>query len=567
MDPFVNRLTQKGSPFELMDAVINGVPCKIFPHGPKTLQDVFLKTASFKQKEFIVHGNERLSFETVIKQAKQLAVVLQKEYGVGKGDRVALLMSNSPNWVIAFIAIIFSGSTAVIIHADSEKLSVLNALKKTGCSLIINGANNTKKLENNNIKYTAILFSKNFHNEFKCDDNEKNSKLNLSFYNLSKTKENETPPCVHEIPKPSPDDEALISFTSGTTGDPKGVILSHRNMTTGLMNMMLGGFMMSCRAPKRQVNNVNTQPCSLLLSPFSHIGGYSQIMLMAYLGGKIVLMNEWETDDAATLIENEQARTLSGATPAMIRGLLRDERSKKKIKTLSNINVHGSALNPSFLKEVTDDFQSMTLGTGYGMTETCGGISALSGTELLDKPNWIGPVLPSVDLKILDESGNRTQEESLGEIYVRGAMVMKEYCAEQGKTNDVLNDGWLKTGDLGYLDSVGNLFITDRIKDVIICGDKRVSAGELERSVSEYDMVDEAVAFGVSKSERCQTIIVAVQANNKKRFEEKKIKHEIASITKKYCKNIKIVLVGFLPRTSSGKINRNELRKHVLSVL
>lgn len=572
MEPLLKRLTQKGSPFELMDAVVKGVPCKIFPHGPKTLQDVFLKAASFKEKAFIVCDEAKLSFRQVIEQAKKLAMVLQRLYGVAKGDRVVLFMDNSPEWAIAFIAIYFSGAAAVVIHVGTEKQAVLKMLEITACSLIFSDRYNVKKIDNNDTTYRVILLSNNIFDNFQSGLSEKNLNLNLSFLNLSGIPNNEASPLLSGIQKPEPDDEALISFTSGTTGTPKGVILSHRNMTTGLMNMMLGGYMMSSRIPKKETgkpaNTSNMQPCSLLLSPFSHIGGYSQIMLMCYLGGEIVLMNEWDTCKAGTLIEKEQVRSLSGATPAMIRDLLRADSSKDKLKTLTNLNIHGLALNQGFLKEVAYEFLSINVGTSYGMTETCGSISNLSGTELLNNPNWIGPVLPSVDVKVVDESGNQQQQQQggLGEICVRGAMVMKGYCADQDNTNAVLKDGWLKTGDLGYLDSDGNLYVTDRIKDVIICNNHHILASELERLASEHSMVDEAVVFGVPSSERCEKIVMAVLPNNTQEIDESGLKQELSSRGKEYSDNIKIVLVNSLPRTVSGKVNRNELRRQVTLV-
>jgi acyl-coenzyme A synthetase/AMP-(fatty) acid ligase len=146
MDSIVKRLIQKGSPFELQDYVINGVPYKIFPHGPKTLQDVFLKAASFKQNEFIVDGEFRLTFSQTIEKGKYFAYILKTQYGISKGDRVALLMQNSPEWIIAFIAIHMAGAVSVTIHVDAKKEIVVNAIEITCCKAVLCDQESIEKL-------------------------------------------------------------------------------------------------------------------------------------------------------------------------------------------------------------------------------------------------------------------------------------------------------------------------------------------------------------------------------------------------------------------------------------
>ena len=567
MDTYSKRLIQKGSPFELQKAIIEGIPYKIFPHGPKTLQDVFLKAASFRQSEFIVSDDKRLSFGEALEQAKYLAVILRRQYGTEKGKRVAIIMNNRPEWIIAFMAIYLCGAVAVTIHADTEKQAVLKALEITDCSLVISDEYNINKLNNNEIDYTVVIFSNNNSDELMNDLREKNSSLILSLINLSEVPDNKTVP-IHDILIQSPDDDALISFTSGTTGTPKGVLLSHRNITTGLMNMMLGGFLMNYRASKpktdKKMTGQNIQPCTLLLSPLSHIGGYSQIMLMCYLGGKIVMMDGWDASGAVNYIKQEKIRSLSGASTDMIRELLHSNLYRENLETLTNLNINGVALKKGFIQYVTEKLPDVTIATGYGMTETCGSISNVTGTELINNPNWIGTVLPSVDVKIVDESGNEQSSGDTGEVCVRGSMVMKEYFSNPVKTNAVLENGWLKTGDLGYLDTNENLYITVRIEDVIICNNHYVSAGELESLISDHSMVDEVVALGIPSSERSEKIVLAILAKDRLQNEEQNLEREFSSIIKKYPVDIKIVCVDSLPRTASGKVNRNELRKQIL---
>ncbi len=565
MDQFTERLIQRGSPFELQDAVIKGAPCKIFSRGPQTLQDVFIKAASFKENEFVVADENRLTFSMMIDRAKKLAISLKEDHYIKKGERVALLMDNCSEWVSAFMGIYFAGAVAVTLHAESQKEAILQALNKTEPSLIITDQINLKKLENCDVPYTTIVLSdrKQF-SEIKEVASYQKEKRNLFYFEISETP-NDKP---LKVPKPDADDEALISFTSGTTGTPKGVVFSHRNITTGLMNMMLGGSIMSCRLPKKEykkpANSSNTQPCSLMLSPLSYIGGYSQIMLMSYLGGKIVLLNEWDANRASLQIEKEKIKSLSGASVSMIRELLRIEGASNKLATLTNVNVHGTALKRDFLKEINDKIPWITIGTGYGMTETCGGISSLSGDEVITRTGWTGPILPSVDVKVTDDKGNEKEKNNPGEVCIKGAMVMREYASDPDKTKAVLNNGWLKTGDFGYLDTEGNLYITDRLKDLIICENKKISARELENMASDQAMVKEVVAIGVPSSEKCEKIIVIIQTNNRQQIDRNNLKQYLSSRIEINPVNIKIIFVDFLPHTASGKVNRAELRLQVL---
>jgi long-chain acyl-CoA synthetase len=342
-------------------------------------------------------------------------------------------------------------------------------------------------------------------------------------------------------------------------------------MTTGLMNMMLGGALMSYRIPNEKIVKKpvqkNMQPSSLLLSPLSHIGGYSQIMLICYLGGKIVLMNEWNASRATEYIKNEKVRSLNGASIDMIKELLSSHEYRENLETLTNLNINGVALHKGFLNYIAEKLPNATVASGYGMTETCGSISNVTGAELLNNPNWIGPILPSVDIKIVDDSGNEQSPGDLGEVYLKGAMVMKEYCSDQDSTNNMLKNGWLKTGDLGYLDSDANLYITDRIKDIIICSGHNVSAGELERMANDHPMVNEAVALGIPNSERCEKIVLAILTDNMMQNEELYLEKEILSGIKEYSTDVKVVRIDSLPRTTSGKVNRNVLRKQVLGRL
>ena len=572
MNTLSTRLIQRGSPFELQDAVINGIQCKVFPRGPQTLQDVFMKTASFGQSEFIVSDKARLSFRQALEQANVFSRYLQEYYGVTKGSRVALLMPNCPEWAVAFIAIYLAGATAVIIYADAATQAVLTSLDIATCALIVTDREHAGKLEAVRPAYPVVVIrNARFSEPLLAEICDGKASANSDVFVLSEVMGDENALRLDKIPRPAPDDEALIAFTSGSTGAPKGVVLSHRNMTTGLMNMMLGGFLMSSRAAKMRTGIQpaisNLPPCSLLLSALSHIGGYAHVLLMCYLGGKIVLMPRWDMHHAAILIESEKVRSLNGASSAMIRELLRSNHSEHNLESLTNLNIHGSALLPSFISEIASKFPYISLGAGYGMTETCGSVCNISGMELLNNPDASGQILPSVDIKVIDDAEQEVLQGQLGEICIRGAMVMRGYCGKSNNTAAVIKDGWLRTGDMGRLDSDGQLYVTDRLDDVILCGPHRISAGKLERAACEHHMVDEAIVLGVPDAQCCESIVLTVLPRDPIQFDENELKSQLSLSMANLPVVPKIIFYKSLPRTVSGKINRNELRRQVMSEL
>ena len=556
-------LIHKGSPFELQDAVIKGFPCKVFPHGPQTLRDVFLKAASFTDREFIIKDDTRLSFRQALLRGNNFARHLRQKYNIKKGSRVALIMETGPEWAVVFMAFCFAGITPVLIPIDMKGRSAVKALEHTNCELVVADLYSAGKIKISDMNRPIVIPVMRRPDAFlywACG-----LLSDYSIFNLADADNGKNDVNIYETSETAPDDEALISFTSGTTGKPKGIVFSHRNMTTGLMNMMLGGLRMSFRSAENGRKKAqNAQPCSLLISPFTHIGGYSQLMLMCYLGGKIVLMPEWDAARATALIKNERIRSLCGLSPAIAMELLRANRSTDNLRSLTHLNIYGVALSRKFIRELADNFPHIIVGTGYGMTETCGAISVVSATDLLDNHEMSGLALPSVDIKIIDHDGRESARWKYGEICVRGAMVMQGYCSFQGDSNVVLQDGWLKTGDLGYIDHVGNLCVTGRL-DTLRCGKRQVPSGKLERLICELEAVEEAAALEIPNSGHGANIAVAVIPNSAIRVDRNELARKVSDCAKAYTENIRVFIMKELPRTASGKADRRALQMRLRS--
>jgi len=554
-------LIHKGSPFELQDAVIKGVPCKVFPRGPQTLREVFMKAAVFTEREFIIKDDTRLTFGQAFQRANRFAQNLRQKYNIKKGSRVALIMETGPEWAVVFMAFCFASITPVLIPAGTKGRVMRKAMELTNCELVVADLSSAGEINLSGTKRPVVIPVMRQPDAvlyWACG-----ILSDFSIFNLADAPDDKYDTYVEEILDTTPDDEALISFTSGTSGKPKCVALSHRNMTTGLMNMMLGGLRMSlCAARDGRKQPQNAQPCSLVLSPFSHIGGYSQLMLMCYLGGKIILLPEWDAERAANLIENERVRSLSGVSPAMAGDLLSTRRLTENLGSLTHLNIYGVALHRKFIRKLADGFPHISMGTGYGMTETCGAISVVSASELLDNPELSGLVLPNVSIKIVDHDGREAVRGEHGEIWVRGAMVMQGYCSVEGDSNIMLEDGWLKTGDMGYFDPTGNLCVAGRL-DTLKYGKKLVASGKLERLICELDAVDEAAAFGIPNSGQGANIAVAVIPNSAVNIDRNELTLKVSACVKAYADNIRVIIMKDIPRTASGKTDRRALQTQI----
>ena len=551
-------LTHKGSPFELQDVVIKGTPCKIFPRGPQTLRDVFIKSAAFADREFIIKGDMRLTYRQAFRRTIYFARNMRQKYKIKKGSRVALIMDTGPEWAIVFMALCFAGAAPVIIPVDVKESDIIKALELTNCELVAADFSSLGKINVSGIKLPVVIpmmRQTDAISRIACG-----TSAVFSIFNLADTPGDQDDAYIEETCETTPDDEALISFTSGTTGTPKGVVFNHRNMTTGLMNMMLGGLRMSfCAATDGRKHRHDAQTCSLLLSPFSHASGYSQLMLMCYLGGKIVLLPEWDLQTATDLIDYERVRSLCGLSPTMANELLYANRSRDSLRSLSHMNIYGVPLRKKFIRALTNVFPHISLGTGYGMTETCGAISVVSGKELLDNPELSGLALPSVNIKIVDHDGCEATQGNHGEIWVRGAMVMQGYCFGREDSGAILEDGWLKTGDLGYIGPAGNLYVTGRL-DAFRCGDRPISSEKLERLVCELDTVDDAAALRISGSRRQGVgIALAVIPNSTVPVDKIELTREVAACVKAYADDVQVVIMNDIPRTASGKADRKAL--------
>ncbi|MEM7077642.1 MAG: class I adenylate-forming enzyme family protein [Pseudomonadota bacterium] len=476
------QLTAPGEPYELQDAKIHERPVRVFVNAPPTLRDLFADNVS--DAESFVYEDERYTFQEMYDKAAALATVLQRDYGVEPGDRVAISMRNYPEWVMSFIAITSIGSVAVAMNALWEADEIRLGLEDSGAKVLLADAERLARLTQGGDVSAQIIAVR--------PDNPEHQGAEINSL-LDTVADDAVMPAVDV----QPDDNATIFYTSGSTGFPKGALSTHRNIITALMSWELDQTSMLL------INNAEPpelpyQSATLLAVPLFHVTGSHAVFLMSYRAQrKMVSMYKWAPDLAAELIEREQISSFvapAAMTGDLVQAALRTDRD---LGTLLSVGGGGAPRAPEQVKEIDDTFDTALPSTGWGMSETNAIGTGIGGQDYLERPNSSGRASAVLELKIIDPDGRELPQGERGELLIRGTSVIQGYWRRPEANEESFTDGWLHTGDVAYLDEDGFLFIVDRIKDLIIRGGENIGCGEVEAALLEHPLVLEASVYAV----------------------------------------------------------------------
>lgn len=544
----VAALTQTGAPYEMRTVEIAGIPKRVFCNAPQSLGAAYRRCSEYAPRVFSVYGDQRLSYGEALGKAAALSRTLAARYGVTRGSRVAIAMHNRPEWMLAFIAITALGATAVLINSRGTAAEIAAALAETDVALVIADDARARLIAQSDHRYPLLVTDMPEPEE-------------QSLAGACSGWENATLESVAT----QPDDEAVVMFTSGTTGGSKAVLLDQLGVITGLTNIqfsmaVIGQRIAARHDPATLAAIAARQPSTLLAVPLFHSSGCYSIFLSNLLrGGKVVILPKWNAAQALDLIEREQIMAFSGS-PTMLWDMLRIDRSERNLDSLLSLGVGGQALQPQLLRETVAAFPRAVMGGGYGMTEANGSVCLIAGEDLLQRPTSSGQVIATAELCLTDNDGKPVAPGEVGEITVRGAMVMRGYCKRPEETAAVLRNGWLLTGDLGYLDADGYLYVIDRKKDIVISGGENIACSEVEAVAMEYPGVTEVGAFGVPDARLGEILVLAVVTADGRTVDTAALKNHIAAALAIYKVPRDIFYCAELPRNALGKLNRNELR-------
>ncbi|MFC4933084.1 class I adenylate-forming enzyme family protein [Massilia sp. GCM10023247] len=556
----MNALTAPGAAFEMRSVEVEGQPCRVFCNGPQDLGDVYRTAATHAQRTFTILDGMPMSYAEALGKAAALGRFLTQDIGGPdlRGKRIALVMSNRPEWMISFIAVTALGGTAVLVNSRGTAPEIAAALDETDSVAVIADERRAPLAADGGARLMIVAGDAATGHAARPGW--------IGFANACRGWEN----AQLEPMALQPEDEAIVMFTSGTTGKSKAALFSQRAVATGLMHIQLSGALVGPHIVARRGKDAlggaaPSQPASLLAFPLFHVSGCYAVFLASLLrGGKIVILPKWDAATALALIERERIASFSGA-PAMYWDMLRLDPSARDVSSLLSVGAGGQAFAPVLYKEIAAAFPLAVLGVGYGMTECGGTVCTIAGEELDTHVTASGRVFPSVDVRIVDDEDADLPAGEPGEILMRGAMLMRGYCKQAQATADVLQGGWLRTGDIGRVDADGYLHVVDRKKNIVISGGENISCNEVEAAVMEHAGVAQAAAFGVPDERLGEQVVLAVVLLDGTTLAEEALHAHLRQRLAAYKVPRAVWFLDALPRNATDKVMRHELRRQFLT--
>jgi long-chain acyl-CoA synthetase len=482
------QLTGPGAPFEVTAYEIDGISLKGFKHVAKSVADIMAPGRTFGDKLFLQYLEDRYTFSEFFHAADRLALTLQSKYGIKKGDRVAIAMRNCPEWVITFVAIINAGATAVPLNSWGKTEELHQGLTDSEAVLVVCDKERHQFIRAAQSSLPAIVVEPD-----KLDD------ASHAFWSLLERVDvsDWTIADIH------PEDPAILLFTSGTSGKPKGAMFSHFNCCQALMNVELIGattYMTNTETMTQQLASP-TPPKTLLAVPLFHISGlFSQFIMNLRHGRGIFMMYKWSADEAVKQVKQEKITVLMGASAMLLDLLQHPDFDTVDTSVITNVSAGGGATPEKLHTLYRTKLTAAMPGAGWGLTETGGSGAAFTGAMAAQRPGASGFPSPIVDFKFCDEEGQALPQGQPGEIWVKSAACITHYFSGASDSSD-FDDGWFKTGDVGYLNEDGLLYICDRVKDMIIRGGENIYPIEIENCLLQFPGCAEVAVVAI-ESER-----------------------------------------------------------------
>lgn len=556
-------LAQPGSPTEIAQETIRGVPMKVWKNQPPTLRAVAELARTHGDKVFLVYEDERVTFDAFHRAVAAFASELQAQ-GVAKGDRVAVIMRNLPEWVVAFYAAVSIGAIVTPLNAWWTGPELEYGLTDSGAKVAIMDAERYGRMSEHlaNCPDLKRVYVGREAGEIAHPHVSKLEEVIGAAAAWAGLPDEPIPPV--EI---ATDDDATIFYTSGTTGRPKGALATHRAINTNIVTAGAAaarGFLRRGETPPAPDPSL-PQRAGLLSVPFFHVTGSLAVLNPTlFAGGKLVLMRKWEPIRAFELIEREKV-TVAGGVPTIAWQLLEHPaRANYDMSSLEMVSYGGAPAAPELVRRLKEVFPKSQSGQGWGMTETCATVTSNSGEDYQNRPDSCGPAAAVAELQIRDPADGVTvlPPGAVGELWSKGPMNAKLYWNKPEPTAQTFVDGWVRTGDLARLDEEGFCFVIDRAKDMLIRGGENIYCVEVENVLYDHPAVMDAAVVARPHRVLGEEPAAVVTLKPGAEASEEELRAHVAERLAAF--KVPVVVKFWhetLPRNPNGKILKSELKK------
>ena len=558
-DPLVARLVGPGKLIEIETVDVGGYPREVIKGAPRNLAGIYRKAMQFGERLMVVHGDVRLTYAEMFARAAALGHELRGQFGVGRGTVVAVVTSNRAEWIVSLLAVTSVGGIAALVNSRGVAEEMLRAMEKVDCVLAILDAERDDLISavRPDPSWPRVVIG--------TPQVPLRAGKDADFAALSVHREGHAfvPADMNQT------DGAIILFTSGTTGFPKGALLSHGALAASVSIACFMGTLQDLRYEEESGETLPDHQRSMatpavILGPMFHLSGIMPTLRAISVGTTIHIMGKWNADVAMDMIEAVGMTRLSFVS-AMLFDIFKSARATPELLAQVRYMVNGAApLDMRLVEEIKARMPHCQLANGYGQTEATAWTCGINGNVYLEHPASCGWPAPTVQVQLRRDDGTEPAIGEPGELWVSSAMLMNEYFNDPEATAETLQDGWLASGDIATVNEAGIYTIVDRKKNMVISGGENIYCAEVERVLGGIPGVREAIAYGLPDArlnERLVATLVvgadtgltdeAVKAYCREHMAIYKVPREVTLITEP------------LPRTASGKVDRGTFLKNV----
>lgn len=562
-----SQLTAPGGMFEIVTETVDGIELQVYKERMPNLRAIPEMALLRGEQTFLKHGDDEWSFTRFIETANGVGRALRGPVseggaGVGHGDRVAVLSQNNPEWCLTFWATVTGGAVLVGLNGWWKAEEVVYGLQDSGAKVLVADEKRFARIADQldecpDLERVYLVG---------CDPQDFAGTVGDAHAGkLHRYDELTGAPTSEFLDTPiDEDDTAVIFYSSGTTGKPKGIMSTHRNMIANLQNTIFNTVAGSMTGGGAIPDSSAGQTVSLFTSPLFHVSGCHSTLVVGMVAGlKLVMpVGKFEPEDALRIIEDEKVNVWATVPTMIWRVCEYPDRHDFDTSSVISVAFGGSPSADELQRKIHDTFPNVkTTSNAYGLTESSSVATVNTGQGAIDKPTSVGPPVPTVEIQVIDAAGDPVPTGDVGEICIKGPIIMKGYWNKPEATAETLVDGWLRTGDIGYVDDEGFVFITDRKKDMIIRGGENIYCVEIEERLVGHPEIADAAVYGVPHDELGEEVKATVQLETGSSLTAAEVKEWVAD----GLANFKVpayldLTTDKLPRNASGKLLKNVLR-------